>query len=179
VIRINLLQVERREKIKLLPLSLISGIIIFGVTALILGLLTLYLTSKIGDIRAEKVSKEKRLSELKAMIKEVEDYERDNKTFQENNTIIEQLKRNQHIPLRLLDEVSAMLPNGVWLFSLHESGGNVNIEGYAFTNPDLVNYVENLKGSKHLEEVALIESRHAVVENIPLYQFKLTFKVKA
>lgn len=179
MIRINLLPVEREKKVKPLPLSFISGIVIFGVTALMLGLLTIFLTSKTGDMRAEKASKEKRLSELRAMIKEVENYERDNKAFQEKNTVIEQLKRNQHIPLRLLDEVSAMLPNGVWLFSLNESGSSVDIEGYAFTNPDLVSYVENLKGSKHLEEVALIESRHAVVENIPLYQFKLTFKVKA
>ncbi|MBI4653515.1 MAG: PilN domain-containing protein [Nitrospirae bacterium] len=178
MIRINLLEVERKKKPQPLPEVFIYGIIILAVTILVLGLFTLHLTSKDSDLKAEKASKEKRLGELNVMIKEVENYERNNKAFQEKANIIEQLRKNQDIPLRLLDEVSAMLPKGVWLTSLNEAGGNTTIEGYAFTNPDLVGYIDNLKRSEYLEEVTLIESRDTTIENVSLYQFKLTFRIK-
>ncbi|MBI4687063.1 MAG: PilN domain-containing protein [Nitrospirae bacterium] len=179
MIRINLLHVERKKKkAKKLPAEVMTGIAAFAVTVIAALFFTFYLTSKISDMKAEKASKEQRLEELKAMIKEVENYERDNKIFEEKTKIIEQLRKNQGIPLRMLDEVSALLPKGVWLTALIESGGNTTLEGYAFTNADLVGYVDNLKGSKYLQEVTLIESKSAVVENVSLYQFKLTFKVR-
>lgn len=178
MIRINLLQVERKKRVKPLPTVFIPAIVVSVLIVLSLAYFTFYLTNKGSDLKAEKVSKEKRLGELKAMIKEVEDYEKDNKVFQEKNSIIEQLRKNQDIPLRLLDEVGNMLPTGVWLISLAESGGNATIEGYAFTNSDLVGYVDNLKRSKHMEEVTLIESKHTTIENISLYQFKLIFRIK-
>lgn len=182
MIRINLLPVEYKKEVRRLPALpgvFILGIVIFGVTVFVLGAFTLHLRNKVQTLKVEVASKERRLGELKAMIKEVDNYEKDNKAFQDKNSIIEQLKKNQDVPLRLLDEVSARLPKGVWLTSLHESGGNTNIEGYAFTNSDLVGYVDNLKGSKYLEDVTLIESRHTVVENASVYQFRITFRISA
>ena len=92
--------------------------------------------------------------------------------------IIERLKKNQIVPLRLLDEVSEMLPKGVWLNDLQDKGGLVSIEGYAFSNSDLVSYVQNLKGSEYLTNVMLVESRQAVLGEISIYKFKLTFRVQ-
>lgn len=178
MIRVNLLPPEQKKKVRQLPGFLITGIVILVVAVLVFGFFTIYLTNKVSDMNAEKTTKEKRLTELQAKIKEVKDYEKDNQTFQNKNNVIEQLRKNQNIPLRLLDEVSAMLPSGVWLTYLNESGSDINIEGYAFTNPDLVGYVENLKMSKYMTEVTLIESRNAIIENVSVYQFKLTFRIK-
>jgi len=77
----------------------------------------------------------------------------------------------------MLDEVSKDLPSGVWLQSLTLSGGMVDIEGYAFSNSEVVAYVDNLKNSRKFSDVFLQESKQADVEKIPVYLFKLTFKV--
>lgn len=178
MIRINLLPVKRRKKTQPLPPFFIQGAIILGVVILVLGILTFRLGGKISDMKDEKVAKEKEVSELKVLLKEVENYERDNELYKEKNRIIEQLKKNQDVPLRLLDEVSARLPKGVWLTSLTDKGGAIEINGYAFTNSDLVGYVQDLKGSKYLIDVALLESRQTTLAEVSIYQFKLTFKVK-
>ncbi|MBI5195159.1 MAG: PilN domain-containing protein [Nitrospirae bacterium] len=178
MIRVNLLPPEQRKKVKPLPGVLVISTFITVATILVLGGITFFLTSKISDLKADQALKEKRLAELQTMIKEIKDYEKDNKSFQDRNNIIEQLRKNQNIPLILLDEISELLPKGVWLTSLNESGGVVNISGYAYTNPDIVNYVENLKKSEKLIEAALLESRNATIDNISVYQFKLTFRVK-
>lgn len=175
MIRINLLPTKKPVK---LPPVLVYGVI--GLVILFAGLLgfTLYLNNKVSNMQAEISVKEKRLEELKAMIKEVQNYERDNEEFRRKTVIIEQLKKNQVVPLRLLDEVSEMLPKGVWLTALTDKDGVVNIEGYAHTNYDLVGYVQNLKGSKYFTDVMLIESRQTTIDSFTVYKFTLTFRIK-
>ena len=82
------------------------------------------------------------------------------------------------MPLRLLDEVSELMPKGVWLTKLADKGGLINAEGYAFTNSDLVGYVQNLKGSRYLSDVMLVESRQADLGEYAVYKYKMTFKIK-
>lgn len=176
MIRINLLP-SKRKKTFALPSALIYGIAatVVVIMAVIAG--TFFLNKQISSKQADISAKEEKLKKLQAALEEVKNYEKDNKAYREKNSIIEQLKKNQIIPLRLLDEVSEMLPKGVWLTGLTERGGIVSIEGFAFTNNDLVTYVQNLKGSKYFTEVMLVESRQAELEAFSIYKFNLTLKI--
>ena len=78
----------------------------------------------------------------------------------------------------MLDEVSALMPDGIWLTSLVNKGNQVNLEGYAFTNPNLVNYIQNLKGSEYMVNVTLLESKRVKFQQTQVYKFKLTFGMK-
>lgn len=176
MIRINLLPGKKKPLI--LPPALIYGTIAFIVFIIAAVVFSVYLSNKVSAMQNDIQVKEKRINELKAQLKEVENYEKDNEEFRKKTKIIEQLKSNQVAPLRLLDEVSEMLPKGVWLIHLAEKGGLVNIEGYAHSNYDLVGYVQNLKGSKYLSDVMLVESKRVEVEGVSVYNFKLTLKVK-
>lgn len=179
MIRINLLPDKRRKKKAFkFDSRFVPGTIFTVLAVIVMVIFFFHLNNQISSIKDEKVVKEKRLAELKEKIKEVESFERDNEAYRQKNMIIEKLKAKQGLPLRLLDEVSALLPKGVWLTGLIDKGGAISLEGYAFTNPDLVNYVQNLKGSEFMSDVALLESRQAKVENIQVYKFKLTFRMK-
>ena len=178
MIKINLLPVKKKIAISLIPSVFIYGTI--GTIFLIMVLIgfTFHLDSKISRMTAEELAKNQKLSELKTALKEVENFEKFNEEVRKKTEVIEQLKRNQVAPLRLLDEVSEMLPTGVWLTSLVDKSGAVSIEGFAHTNYDLVGYVQNLKASKYLVGVTLVESRQTNLENFTIYKFKLTFTVK-
>lgn len=178
MIRINLLLVKRRKKPKPIPSVYIQSAVVLGLTLIVLGVIAFYLSGKVSDLEKDKSNKDKRLSALKVQLKEVENFERDKKAFEEKIKIIEQLKNNQKAPLRLLDEVSAQLPKGVWLTSLTDKGGAVDIIGYAFTNTELVVYIQNLKSSRYLVNVALLESKQEKVGDVSVYKFKLTLRVK-
>lgn len=175
MIRINLLLTKK--PIKIPPVFIYGGI---GIVILLITLIgfTFYLNNKVSNMQADKAAKEKRLNELKLAIKEVQNYEKDNKELLEKTQIIEILKKDQIVPLRLLDEVSERLPKGVWLTILSDKNRVISIEGYAHTNYDLVGYVQNLKESKYLTDVMLVESRQAAIETFSVYKFKLTFKIK-
>ena len=137
-----------------------------------------YLNKQISVMQTDIFAKEQKLKKLQEALVEVKNYERDNKEYRKKTRIIEQLKKNQIVPLRLLDEVSGMLPKGVWLTTLKDKSGVVSIEGFAFTNSDLVTYVQNLKRSEYLVNVMLVESRQAVLGEFSVYKFRLTFRVK-
>ena len=178
MIRVNLLAVKRKKKAKPLPAFVISATLVTVVTICVLAYLVFYFNSKLEAAKGTVERNKKRIEELKGKIKEVENFEKLNKTIDERNKIIEQLRKNQNMPVMILDELSGTLPNGTWLYALAVSDVGGSLEGFAFTNEDVVAYVENLKGSKLLTDVYLQESKQTEIEKIPVYQFKLTFKVR-
>ncbi len=176
MIRINLLP-SGKKKAVIIPPSIIYGAISTVLLIIIFIVVLIFLNKEISSLQAAVIVKENRLQQLQVTLQKVKNYERDNAEFREKSRIIEQLKKNQIIPLRLLDEISEMLPKGVWLTKLSDAGGSINIEGYAFSNTDLVSYVQNLKNSQYLNNVALVESRQMSLEKTAVYKFHLTFGI--
>lgn len=176
MIRINLLPTKKKPLI--IPPTLVYGVIATVLVLAALIVFTVYMNKKVTAMQAEISTKEQKLNQLKTALKEVENYEKDNAEYRQKVSIIEQLKKNQIVPLRLLDEVSEMLPKGVWLVNLTDRMGTVSIEGYSFSNPDLVNYVQKLKGSKYLVDVNLVQSRQETLEGVSVYKFSLTLRIR-
>jgi len=178
MIKVNLLLVKRKKKPKPIPAFIVSTVIVTVVSVIVMMLLVFFFSSRLSAKRAQHKSNEQKIADLKAKIKEVENFEVLNKSIQEKNAVIEQLRRNQSVPVKLLDEVSRILPPGVWLISMAVSGYDITVDGYAFSNPDIVTYVDNMKRSQILSEVYLHESKSMTIENTQVYMFKLTFKIK-
>ena len=114
MIRINLLPTKKKKRKPLiLPAPFMAGIaaLLLIIIASVAG--TFYMNSQISDLEDGISANEKKLAALKLVLKRIENYERDNEEFKRKAGIIEQLKRNQIVPLVLLDEVSEVLPKGV------------------------------------------------------------------
>lgn len=178
MIKVNLIPTKKKKKQKPIPVFLIYTILLFVVTGLILGYLAYFYSSRLSAREAEFKENERKITELKAKIKAVEDFERLNKTFQQRKDIIEELGRNKSLPVKILDEISAQLPVGVWLTAMDVKGADINLNCTAFSNTDVVNYVNNLKNSKLFTDVYLQESIQSKTKEISVYTFRLTFKVK-
>jgi type IV pilus assembly protein PilN len=178
MIKVNLLPVKRKKKPKPIPSFIVTMVVITIITIIVMATLSTIFNSRLSKKRTLFQANESKIAELKQKIKEVENFEQLNKTIEQRNGIIEQLRKNQSMPVRLLDEANNLLPNGVWLDEMTVSGENVNMKGYAFANSDIVSYVDNMKNSKIFTEVYLQESKSTNIENTSLYMFKLTFKMK-
>lgn len=177
MIKVNLIPIKRKKKAKPLPTFLIIGLLITFATVFLTGFFYYRASKKLSIKNAQFIANENRLAELKEKIKAVENFEQLNKDFQQRNKIIEQLSKNKSLPVRLLDEVSNLLPIGVWLETMTVTGSTVKIKGYGFTNTDVVKYVDNIKASQLFADVYLQQSKGTEVEKVPLYQFQLTFRV--
>jgi type IV pilus assembly protein PilN len=78
-----------------------------------------------------------------------------------------------------MDHVSQSLePLKLWLVRVGVTGQNIDIEGRALTNDDVVEFVNNLRRTDYFMDINLLESRAAVESQVSLYQYKLGFRLK-
>jgi type IV pilus assembly protein PilN len=178
MIKVNLLPGKRKKRAKPLPTFLLSMIAVTVGAILIMTYLAFFFSSRLSARKEQFAKNERQIAELKEKIKAVEDFEQRNKIFKQRNEIMEQLSKNKSMPVKILDEISSLLPTGVWLHGMSVSGDTINLDGTGFTNPEIVSFIDNIKNSKMFTEVYLQESQSAEIEKIPLYKFKLTFKIK-
>jgi len=179
MIKVNLLPVKKRKKQKPIPAFLISTLFITLAAGAILAYIVFFFSGKVSERQAKVKNNGAKIEELKLKIKDVEDFEKRNAIFQQRKDIIETLGRYKSVPVKILDEISAQLPVGVWINSMDVKGDGVNLSCTAFTNSDVVVYVDNLKNSRLFSDIYLLESVQAKTKEISLYNFRVTFKVKA
>jgi type IV pilus assembly protein PilN len=179
MIKVNLIPVKRKKKAKPIPTFLILMIFVTIVACFLTAFIYFHFNSRLSMKKAEFANNEKRISDLNEKIKAVDNFEQLNNTFRQRNGIIEQLNKNKSLPVKLLDDVSSLLSNGVWLQQMNVSGQTVNISGYGFTNPDIVAFIDNIKNSNKFAEISLEESKSSNIQNIPVYMFRLTLILKS
>jgi len=107
---------------------------------------------------------------LKSIIDEVNGYEKKKANLEAKINLINDLKRNQHGPVRLMDEVSKALPDLVWLNEMNLTGQNIGIRGKAMTPNAVANFIENLKKSPYFAEPRF----DSLNQEGPIYNFGLS-----
>jgi type IV pilus assembly protein PilN len=179
MIKINLLPVKKRKKAKPVPSFLIAGVLLLALAIIVSLSYSYILKSKINNLEVQKAENAKKLAELNERIKEVQDFEKLNQKFKQRKEIIEKLTKNQSMPVKVLDEMSNRLVDGVWLRAMTISRDSISVDGVGFTNSDIVNFVQTLKESELFKNVVLLETRQGKLEGEEVYLFKLTLKVAA
>ena len=99
--------------------------------------------------------------------------------LEEKNRIIDELEKSRVGPVKVLDHVSESLePVKVWLVRVTVNGKDIDLEGRAATNDDVVEFVNNLRRTDYFANINLQESKAAVESQLNVYQFKLGFRLK-
>jgi type IV pilus assembly protein PilN len=180
MIKINLLPTKKKPPKKVIDLQqqVIFAVLVLALVLMALGYYWKTQNDRIATLENEKMAAEKKIADQNNMLKEVKNVEEERKQVSEKIDIIEKLKKNQTGPVLLLDAVSTALPKGVNLSSLSESSNNVSIDGEAFTNDDVVRFIDNLKASPLLKDVMLLETSQIKQDKIDVYRYKLQFVYK-
>ncbi|MDA8083939.1 MAG: PilN domain-containing protein [Nitrospiraceae bacterium] len=181
MIKVNLLPVKKKKKSRQFP-GFIVAMFFITIAAIAAGVFLSYRYSeKVLAKKSLVAANDAKIAELDRKIKSVADYEKRNQDYKARKDIIEKLGKNRTLPVKVLDEISARLPSGVWFNSvdLQNSGSDITLQCVAFTNTDVVNYVNNLKGSTLFSDVFLNESVQSQISGFNVYTFSLIIKVKA
>lgn len=180
MIKINLLPIKKKPPKKVIDLQqqLILAVLVLILVGI--GMFFFWKSQKdrIDELQNEKVAAERHLQEQDVILKEVKNVEEDKKKVADKIAVIEQLKKNQAGPVRLLDEISKALPRSVNLTVLTEVKDKISLEGAGVTNEDVVRFVDNLKASQFFAEVTLLETSLATVGGTEYYKYKLQFIYK-
>ncbi len=183
MIKINLLPVKRAAKKAKVPVdtAMFQLVVGLGIVLVFVGACGYRWQMLVDEVALRtqiKESKTKELDALKKKVQEVEDYEKNKRLLEDKNRIIEQLRKNQGGPVRLLDYLSQSLdPLKIWLTTV-DGDAQVAINGKALTNDDIVQFIRNLQQSGYFTDIMLEESRQAPEEGLIIYQFRLKMSVK-
>lgn len=180
MIKINLLPTKRKppRKVTELQKQVIIGFVVFCGVIAAMAFYLVSLNAKISAREKEKAAAMAEVARQDTMLREVKNVEEERKKVTDKIGIIEQLKKNQQGPVRLLDEISRAIPATADITSLTETSGNISLNGEAFSNEDIVKFVDKLKASAFFTDVYLMETSQKAKEGYEIYEYKLQFRYK-
>ena len=165
MIKVNLLTGAKREPVRKAPTLKMEG---FGgsqnlLLVVVLGLSVAFTGWRYYSLSAETERLDQDLDTAREQLKKVEDDRKaievlkgKKAAFQKQIDIITNLKNNHQVPVRLLDEVSRILPDFLWLVSMQEAGNQLTFSGRATTPNAYANFYNNLDASPYFQEVGKI-----------------------
>ena len=96
----------------------------------------------------------------------------------ERKHVVENLQTNRSQSVIVLDELSRLLPEGMYFKSIKQQGVVISIEGIADTNARVAALVKSLSTSNWLEMPNLVEIKSVLVNNLKQNVFTLTVNIK-
>ena len=114
--------------------------------------------SRLLDIDIASAEDETR--QLRMGLSRVQTFEARKAQLQQRVTLIEQLRKGQTAPARVLEEISRSVPDGLWLASLKQAGNDFTLDGFATTMAALSDFVAGLEDTRCFKKpVEIIDSQ--------------------
>lgn len=101
------------------------------------------------------VAADAELLRLEAIRKKGKEFEDRKALLARKIDLITELKKQQAVPVHILDQVSWNLPDFLWLSSLTAGNNGINIVGKATTYNAVTNFYNNLNNSDYFTDVTL------------------------
>ncbi len=133
----------------------LNNVLLLGLAVLGLALAGGYwfiVNRALNDTKDRVTSRLAEAQKLEAVIKAVEDFQKQKDNLQKRIDLINQLKQNQKGPVRIMDQISRDLPDLVWLDKMTIDAGKVTISGRGLNPNAIALFVGNIKNDPYFEE---------------------------
>lgn len=177
MIRINLLphRAERRRarQIQYIAFSVIS--LIMG--AVIVGFVHVTIMTQISYQERRNAYLNKEIVVLDKQIDEIKKLREQTQSLLARKTVVENLQSTRSDVVHLLDQMLRILPDGVYLKSIQQSGMTINLIGYAQSNARVSTLMRAIEDSPWLESPTLIEIHALTLAGVRVSEFSLKFQI--
>lgn len=173
MIRINLLphrEVRRAARQQQFNL-LLGATVLSGLAVVVLGYVTLDARQKTQLERNEFMKTQ--IAKLDKDIADIKKLKEQTQSLLSRKQVVETLQTNRSDEVHLLDQLVRVLPEGIYLSSIKQTGSSINLQGYAQSSARVSTLMRNLDGSPWLEAPALIEIKAATVQGLRANAFNL------
>lgn len=176
MIRINLLPhreikraARRRQFNYLLALTLVLA-------AGVIGLGQIWLSTRLDNQEERNSVLQQEITKLDSQIKEIKKIREETQALLERKQVVETLQSNRTEVVHLFDEVIRVLPEGLYIKSLKQTGDQIDLSGYTQSSARVSTLMRNLEGSPWFEQPTLVEIKAATVNNLRANEFSLKVK---
>lgn len=177
MIRVNLLP-HRAEKRKarqlqfviLCVLSLVLGAVIVGFVHVAISTQISYQERRNAYLKQEITILDKQIEEIKKLREQTQ-------ALLARKTVVENLQSTRSDVVHLLDQMLRILPDGVYLKSLKQTGYKISVVGYASSSARVSTLMRSIEDSPWLDTPTLIEVHATTVAGARLNEFSLNFNL--
>jgi type IV pilus assembly protein PilN len=166
MIRINLLSVPRTRTKKAsggIPAAqrvTAGASVVLILTILGIGWWAWSLRTQSQLLSRDIASAEVETANLRSVLAQVQKFEARKAQLEQRVTLIEQLRKGQAAPARVLDQISRSVPDRLWLADMTQSGNDFTLNGFATSMTALTDFVSGIEGTKWFRKpVEIIDSQ--------------------
>lgn len=178
MIRINLLpvrQLKKRAKARNQLVAILTGFFCF---LAVLGIVTYFQMGKVSNLQAAIAITNQEIEKFKPILAQIKKIEETQKELERKSAVIDQLKSDSSLTVRVLDEVAKRIDNErMWLLDLSQQGGSLTLNGIALDNQTVAEFMDSLKLSPYVNSVDLTDSSLRKVAGQDLKSFSLSCAV--
>jgi len=177
MIRINLLphRAEKRRARQIQFYALAGFAFVLGV--LVVGLVHAAISSQIDYqgrrnqyLTDEIAILDKQIAEIKILKAEIA-------ILLERKTVVENLQSTRSDAVHLLDQMLRILPEGVYLKSIKQTGNKINLVGFTQSNARVSTLMRAIDSSPWLDSATLIQVQATTTAGSRLSEFSLNFNL--
>ena len=177
MIRVNLLphraEKRRARQIQFAVLSIIS--VVLG--ALLVGFVHGYFSNRIAYQERRNEYLKQETAKLDKQIAEIKKLREETQSLLERKNVVENLQSTRSDVVHLLDQMLRILPEGVYLKTLKQTGNKINISGYAQTNARISTLMRAIENSPWLISPSLGVIQASSANGARVSEFTLTFNL--
>ncbi|BBE52005.1 Fimbrial assembly family protein [Ferriphaselus amnicola] len=177
MIRINLLphRAEKRrarqnEFIAFSVLAVLLGLLVVGVVHLVIGGKIDYQERRNNYLKQE-------IAVLDAQIADIRQLREQSNSLMARKTVVEDLQSTRADVVHLLDQMLHLLPEGVYIKSIKQTGKQINLIGYAQSNGRVSTLMRSIEDSPWLDSPVLVDIHTSLANNVRTNEFSLNFNV--
>ncbi len=177
MIRVNLLphRAEKRRA-KQLQFIILSAISLVG-GALVVGFVHAAISSQISYQERRNEYLKQEIVVLDKQIAEIKKLREQTQSLLARKTVVENLQSTRSSVVHLLDQMLRILPDGVYLKSLKQTGNKISIVGFAQSNARVSTLMRAIEDSPWLDTPTLVEIHASTSAGARLSEFSLNFNL--
>ncbi|MHB1331537.1 MAG: PilN domain-containing protein [Sulfuriferula sp.] len=178
MIRINLLphrEVKRAARQRQFTL-LLGSVALLGIAVVVLGYLAL--DARLDTQANRNAYLKTEIAKLDKDIAAIKGLKDQTRALLARKQAVETLQTNRSNEVHLLDQLVRLLPEGLYLKSIKQTGSTINLQGYAQSSARVSSLMRNLEASPWLESPTLIEIHAVTVQGLRANEFNLDVQQK-
>lgn len=175
MLKINLLPVRQLKKRAKAKNQLLGMVILFTLVLACLAATAVFLTQKITNLESDLSALNKKKESYTPTLNKIAQLKKSREELDRKTGIIHKLKVDSSLTVRVLDEVATKVDKQrMWLESLQQQDSSLSLSGVALDNQTVAQFMDNLKESPFVKDVALTNSSLKVVSGRNLKSFEIT-----
>lgn len=177
MIRINLLphRAEKRQarQVQFIALSVIS--VVLG--AMLVGVVQVAISTEISYQERRNAYLKQETTVLDKQIAEINKLREQTQALLARKNVVETLQSTRSDVVHLLDQMLRILPDGVYLKTLKQTGNRINLVGYAQSNARVSTLMRAIEDSPWLDSPSLVEVHASGTGAARISEFTLNFNL--